>query len=266
MTWGVFDHVVNGALTLALIVRLLALRLHSVYGVFCAFLLFDLLASSIVWIERGIHSAAFDYRWTWIGIRVVTWVLSLWMIYALVTAILLCLPGILRFSRRLLNLTFLLAFPIGVLTVRPDLAFRPSGFLGFTNPVGQWMGITFGVERAVSTAALIVLLCMLGFVLWFPVQMSRNLVVFSAGFVIYFTAKTALLLTRDLWSRQTYAIFSNINIIIFSACLAYWLFLITAAGERVSVKLGHRWHVREQERLLGELEAMNTALLRAARR
>ncbi len=46
------------------------------------------------------------------------------------------------------------------------------------------------------------------FLLWFPVEISRNLVVFSAGFVVYFAAKTSLLLERSFWSHDSTRIVS----------------------------------------------------------
>jgi len=102
--------------------------------------------------------------------------------------------------------------------------------------------------------------------LWFPVRMPRNLAIFSTGFVIWFAAKTGLLLARSYWSPESVDFLSTSMNVILSACFAYWSVFITQQGETAAVRIGHSWHVGEQERLIGQLEAMNTALLRAARR
>ncbi len=201
------------SLSIILIARLLTLRLHKVYRVFCAFLVLDLIASFHCFLEALIHDPRLDYRLTWIGLRVVAWILSLWMVYGLLHATLEGLPGILRFSRKLLNITFLSVMVLGLLTVRAGYGeFRKSFFrAGYVIRIGRAVKETFDLERVISTVALLVLVLILGFVLWFPVQMPRNLAVFSAGFVVYFAAKTSLLLTRGIWSRRAFRYVEHVD-------------------------------------------------------
>ncbi len=126
--------------------------------------------------------------------------------------------------------------------------------------------MAFILDRVISSTALLALLCVLCFLLWFPVEISRNLAVFTAGFVVYFAAKTSLLLGRSFWSHDINRIVSIATGIIVTICLAYWGIFISAAGERVRTRLGHLWRPEEQERLMGQLEAINASLLRASRR
>ena len=245
-----------------LIVRLSVLRLRSVYRVFCVFLAFELLASFITLFEALAQNPRFDYRLTWIGLRIIAWILSLWMVYALLEAALATLPGILRFSRRLLNSTFVVAIAIALVTVKPEY----SALSAPAGPIQRAVRITFELERIISMTALLALIAILAFVLWFPVQMPRNLAVFSVGFLIYFAAKTGLLLAYTFWSPQSADLFSNAVIFILAACFAYWTFFINSAGEKAPVRMGHSWHLSEQQRLLSQLEAMNSALARAPRR
>jgi hypothetical protein len=249
-------------------VRLLSLRLHSIYRIFCIFLAFDLFFSVVSWLEELIHNPRLDYRITWISLSVIGWILSLCLVYGLLQAILAGLPGILRFSRKLLNVTFIAVVVVTLLTMRIDVAVAgASGYLtGFVDPVGKAVRIAFDLERVISTVALFVLLLILVFVLWFPVQMSRNLAIFSIGFVIYFAAKTGLMLTRGFWSQQSLLLASNLIAFTLTACYAYWTIFITREGESTSVRIGHRWDTGQQQRLIGQLEAMNASLLRAARR
>lgn len=242
--------------------------MHSIYRIFCAFLIFDLLSSVISFAEDAFHNPRYDYRITWICLSVVGWVLSLCMVYGLLQAILAGLPGILRFSRRLLNIIFVSAVVLSLLSVRLDVEVSgSSGYLaGFVDPIGRAVRIAFDLDRVISTVALLVLLAMLLFVLWFPVRMPRNLVIFSIGFVIYFAANTSLMLTRGMWSKQSLYLVSNVIGFILCACYASWAIFITRQGELTTVRIGHGWHRGEQERLVGQLEAMNASLLRAAAR
>lgn len=268
MNWTSVAEVTSDILSVVVIVRLLSLRLHHVYRIVCAFLAFDLVSSIIGHIEGLLHNPKLDYRITWIGLSVVGWILLLWMVYGLLQAVLATLPGILRLSKKLLNVTFVSVVVVTLLTSRVDAEFSgPTGFLsGVVDPVGRAVRIAFDLERIISTVALLVLIFILGFVLWFPVRMPRNLVILSIGLVVYFGANTALMLTRGLWSVETLAVASNVIAFILSACYACWAIGITREGETIPVRIGHSWDSGQQQRLVGQLEAMNAALLRSARR
>src|ERR1700685_3385305 len=161
---------ISDALEFALIVRLLMLRLHSVYQVFCAFLLFDLFSSAVFFVTTY---ARLHYLVAWMALRPIAWVLSLWMVYALLDAMLVNLPGILRLSRKLLNFVFIAALIVALFTARPE--YSASGLATSPAATNRAFGVVLVLERVISSAALLILLAILAFILWFPVQMPRNL-------------------------------------------------------------------------------------------
>ena len=254
---------ISDGLALALIIRLLALRLHSVYRVFCAFLIVDLFSSLAFLVEKFVH-LPLDYRLTWMTLRPAIWILCLWMVYALLDAMLANLPGILRISRKLLNFAFLAALILAFFTGLPE--YYASSLSGSSSALARGVGATFVIERVIFMAAVLVLLAILAFILWFPVQMPRNLAVFSVGFVVYFSTITALLLMNTYWPGTDLRLVSDIATFTLAGCYTYWLIFINHAGETRPVRMGHSWGPAEQQRLIGELEAMNAALLRASRR
>lgn len=252
---------ISDGLALALIVRLSILRLHSVYRVFCAFLLFDLFSSAAFFVATYAH---LHYLVVWMVLRPVAWVLSLWMVYALLDAMLANLPGILRLSRKLLNFVFLAALILALFTVRPE--YIASGLAASPAATNRAYAVALVLERVISSAALLALVGMLAFIVWFPVQMPRNLAVFSIGFVAYFATTTALFLAHTYLSNVELHVMSYLVVLLHAACVAYWLLVINRAGETKPVRMGHSWGPAEQERLVGQLEVMNDALLRASRR
>ena len=260
MSWVRIGQFVNLGLGLILMIRLLYARLERVYSIFCMFLAAEFIASLLSFLKKVASHSFPDYRIMWLAGRAVIWVFTLWTVYALLDAVLAHLPGLLRFSRKLLNTVFVLAVVFGMLTARPE--YSVSGLSG----LGRAAGIGIVLDRVVSTIALLALLSILGFLLWFPVEISKNLIVFATGFLVYFSAKGALMLSRSLWSHDSLNLVSNIDMLISGACFAYWAIFISPQGEMVSIKMGHSWRAREQERLLGQLEAMNVALLRTAAR
>ena len=122
------------------------------------------------------------------------------------------------------------------------------------------------MNRAICTAALIALLAILCFILWFPVVMPKNLAVFSIGFAVYFSATAASWLTWSLGLHTNVQIFDAINMLILSLCYLYWAVFISAQGELLPVRMGHSWHLAEQQRLMAQLADMNASLLRVSQR
>lgn len=265
MSWNHVAQGINDVLCIILVVRLLTLRLHRVYRVFCAFLCVQFLGSLIDVIEAGLSPGQYpDYRITWIVLQGIVWILSLWMVYALLRDVLAGLPGILRFSRKLLNGIFLAALVIALWSAHAEYTVSKANL--YVTPLGRIVGAMFVLNRAICTAALLALLTILCFILWFPVVMPKNLAVFSVGFAIYFSATGASWLTWSLGSGANLRILDDVAMVILSLCYAYWIMFITAEGESIPVRMGHSWHLAEQQRLLNQLEAMNASLLRAARR
>src|ERR1700728_3483036 len=248
---------ISDGLALALVLRLLLLRLHSVYRVFCAFLLFDLFSSAVFFVTTHTRYLYLDYRWAWMGLRPIAWVLSLWMVYALVDAILANLPGIQRLSHKVLNIIFVGALALALFTAEPEYTASQLSASPLTG--NRAMAAVFVMERVIFMAALLILLAMLAFILWFPVQMPRNLAVFSVGFVVLFAARVALLLAHTYWTNANREVLSNATSFTLAGCCAYWLILINRAGETKPVRMGHSWGPVEQQRLACQLAGMNDA-------
>ena len=258
-------------LSVVLIVRLLALRLHNVYRVFALFLAFEVITTStyffqvlatknsFVWGPHGL-----DYRITWLGTRLIAWILTFWMVYALLRAILANLRGVLKLSQWALTLVIPLSVILALLSARPEyLASRAAGLV---DPIDRSVVAGILLERVMTMIALLVLLLMLFFILWFPIKMSRNLAVFSVGLVLYFTGKTALLLFRSFCSGKHSPLFGDLITLLLSGCLVVWIIFINRQGESVPVTLGHSWRLNKRPQLMSELEDINAALARATRR
>jgi hypothetical protein len=266
MNWARIAFVLSDVLSIVLTIRLIMLRLHDVYRVFCAFLIFQVLSESFVIVDKFTSlDRTIDYRIAWLIMQLISWILSIWMVYALLNAILRRLPGILRISRHALNVSLALALAIALVSARPEwLASGSSG--DEASSIVYAVDVAFVLQRLVATIALLILLFTLAFVLWFPVAMPRNLAVFSVGFGIYFTGKTVLLLLRSFWFHEGLPLLNNGITIIECVCLIYWIIFINKSGETAPVTVGHSWQTDRQSELLNDLEHLNALLVRSGRR
>jgi hypothetical protein len=126
------------------------------------------------------------------------------------------------------------------------------------------------LDRIVATVALISLLSILVFLIWFPVNMSRNLLAFFSGFVVYFSLRACLMLAVSLRSNGAaeFVRFTNlVSAAIVAAIFAGWAVFLTKSGEKVPAKLRvPAWRRAQEELLLTQLHSMNASLLRAVRR
>jgi predicted ferric reductase len=265
MNWNLSGQYISDILALLLIIRLatIRVRLPNVYRVFGAFLGFQLL-ESLVSLTLYKFQGQVDYRLIWMALRLMAWALSLAMVYALLGEILKGLPGILKFSRVLLNVIFALALAVSLATVIPEYA--ASGGAKYKASIDRALIFFYVLDRAVAMAALLVLICILAFILWFPVEMRRNLAVLSVGLVTYFGAKAALLLLHTYFAHDSIVLLGKLIALVLAVCYAYWILFINPKGQFAEVRLGHVWRQEDQGRLIGQLESMNTALLRAGAR
>ncbi len=287
---------VNIGLTLILVVRLIRLNLRGVFRLFLLFLLADLLVlclTSAMKVEGSWVRYHLDYRVLYRLSGVLELAITVCIVFALLRSIMLRFPGILKLSRRILAATVLLAVCLGFILVgvqanldkstvdkaRKDEMSKhrdaqkrefekakvapPSAANEDQRFNSVYQALT--VDQTVSTVLLLTLVAMLLFLLWFPIDVPRNTVIFCAGYIIFFTVKSLSLFFRYFSSDALP--FINIAIQVVSAvCFSYWLVYLTRSGELVPVRLGHRWKPQEQERLLGQLGAINATLLRSARR
>jgi hypothetical protein len=271
MNWPSVAQYVELCLGFALVAKLLSLRLHRVYGYFSILLIADI-SGSLVWalqVRTQGTPLQFDYRTAWLVERVTVWVFTLLTVYALLGAILAQLPGILKLSRRVLNYSFAGAIVIGLLTALPEYRAALSTQV-LHGRLAHVISAAFIMDRVVASVALVALLFILLFLIWFPVDMSRNLAVFFSGFVVYFALKASLLVfvsVRSNADRSSLHAVSMASAILVSLIFAYWAFFITKAGEAAVARLQlARWRKRDEDLLVAQLEAMNASLLRAVRR
>ncbi len=122
------------------------------------------------------------------------------------------------------------------------------------------------VERVVTTCLLGLIFLITGFLSYYPVELGRNTIIYTIGYAILFTARTAglLLLNSEgsVWVDRLNLLFPLID----CACLALWAVMLTAEGQKAQVRFGHQWRREDEDKLLRQLESLNASLLRVAKK
>lgn len=265
MTWTVFGQYLDIILSAILIVCVFRLNLISKYAACFLFIVYQAAQSIVYLTDVFLFDHGFkvvDYRLIWCSITILAWITTVAMVYSLLIAILKQLPGILRFSLALLNVIFAVSIVIALFTVRPE--YSATRLLKPANWLTRLTVSTKVFDRALSLAELLTILCVLAFILRFPIRVPRNLAALSAGLSLFLLLSIGLQLARTyVPGVKSFSGVAGFPGYFLACCLIYWLSTINAAGEKAVVTLGTHWQAVPQEHLVRQLEAMNAALLRS---
>jgi hypothetical protein len=122
------------------------------------------------------------------------------------------------------------------------------------------------VSRVIASTVLVFFFLLLVFLFWFPIALSRNVVIYTIGFSIYFGSRALIRFASNLAGPGNLVFFSCLSQSVFLVCLLFWIFALLRKGESVDVTLGHRWQPSERAVLMQQLESINAVLLRTARK
>ena len=183
------------------------------------------------------------------------WTLDVLMLLEVYTAVFNHQKGIASFSRRVILFAMVLSAGLAALS----FVFQPS------SPLSETLAIVAVLERAVNISLLSFIVVLVGFLTWFPVRLSRNTLVHSTVFSVYFALRAIVSLVRTSISQDVWL---TLNVVVLSASVSsilIWIIRLTQQGEQVTVHSGLPRDAVEQERLMQQLETLNRSLLRSAR-
>jgi hypothetical protein len=96
---------------------------------------------------------------------------------------------------------------------------------------------------------------------YYPIPLNRNVIFYSVGYAFYFTSKALSFFLRNTgnhWDKFGFSLLA-----VSTACLLFWIFSLSQLGEKKTIVIGHKWDPKDEERLLEQLEAINTTLMRS---
>jgi hypothetical protein len=188
-------------------------------------------------------------------------VFPLWILYTLVVLELYSLilkdyTGIYSLGQRTLYIAIFLSVCVSMLSLLPAW-----GNEGFSRVF--WMTT---VERGVVFSLLVFLLIILLFLSRYPVPLSRNVIIHSIVYTIFFAADSLITLVRNLVGPSL-SIIKMLNICVLgvsAVCYLIWIFFLTRHGEATVMVLRQNWDPVQEQRLLSQLSTINSVLRRTA--
>jgi hypothetical protein len=248
---------------LFLYLRLRHEGLHRVYRFFAAYLVFRVVRASLLavappvsgqlmygtWVSPFSNSA---YGWIWLVTEPVLWVFYILIVLELYTRVLESYKGIASLGRWAVLGGLVISLVIASFTLRVDL----SG-PGTPDPV---LTYTFVVQRGVFSGLVVFLLLATNFLVWVPVPVSRNSIVHTLVYTVYYLLLSLSIFVRNVQGSRAANLGNLAMGLTTLACLAAWSKLLTRAGERKTASL-RQWSPEQQARLIEQLAQINATLL-----
>lgn len=197
------------------------------------------------------------YFYVWLAVEPILWLFHILLVAELYRLILERYRGLYTLGRWTMYLSTVVAVALSILSLLPK--FTPA-----MPQRSRHLGYFYAVNRGVDFSLVLFIFLILLFLSFYPVPVSRNVVVHVSLFTVYFLSSAFALLLKAVTGR---VLSDQVNLILSgatAACTIGWLFLLTRRGEEIPAR-APAFGPQHEERVLRHLEALNATLLKAGR-
>jgi hypothetical protein len=134
----------------------------------------------------------------------------------------------------------------------------------FSGHVASKLRLTFATERGIDSSLAVFMILLLLLLGRYPVRLSRNVKLYAVIFPVFFIGNTLGILLRVAFNLDLASEANTILAVVTTGCVYGWVFLLSKEGEAAPAplpKIGEE----DQQRLLTQLDALNSTLMRASR-
>jgi len=238
------------------VIKLYSSGLYRRYRVFFLYFILRVPYLSFSWVRYHQGSSTRAYLDLFLYTEPVVMLFYILVVLELYRLVLERYKGLYTMGRWAMYLAIAISVAISVLTLLPKIT--PS-----TPEPSKNLFREIAVERGVDLSLVLFILLIVLFLGRFPVPLSRNVIVHTGIYSVFFLSNTLALLLRTLF---TVSVGSALNVtfagVTAAAFLAWWL-LLSARGEAVHASMPHLGPGSE-EHVLHQLDALNATLLKVS--
>jgi hypothetical protein len=248
-----YQKVLLGVQTVALfgvILRLAMTRLNRVYPYFFAFLIAEALQSIYPF---AVTYGTELYKIIFLVSQTVILCFFALIVLELYSNVLRGLAGIAHIARLYTVAAIGVAILVSLLMLRME------------QTATTFTAAFFVFERSIVSSLVFFVLLITAFLVYYPVPVSKNVIVYFTGYVTYFLCRSAGLLAQNA-GLANLTFLNTVLLTVWVACVMFWLAFLNRAGETKSLVPGHRWAPQDEARLLQQLRSVNDILLRSAKK
>lgn len=239
---------------LVLLYRLLQSRLYRTYLSLFLYWLVQTLPS-VALMAIPIHSQRYVYVY-W-GAQTINVFMAVFVVQDMYRIALREHPAVASLARH----TVLAAMTVAAIVALSGITLDSAIFAGQSPAVHRFA--TF--ERSMNFVILLFLLLISVLLLWFPIKVRRNIVVYISGFVLFSASRSFGLLLANLLPPSETRLVSTVLLALTFVSLMIWIAGIQPEGEVVTATPGYRRNPETMQRLSHQLDSINAALARFVR-
>ncbi len=234
-------------------IRLCFLRLAPRYRFFVVFLIVSTLRPLAMW---PLDPSSETYRVVWKSTEPIVWILYTLVVLELCSLIFKEYRGIQALGRWTVYGS--LAASVFLSTVILAPTWRNS-----KEPILSTPRFLM-VERGIDSALVFLLLLLLAFLVVLPIPLSRNVVIHSVLYAVFFVTSSVGILFVNLTGFEVGRVVSAGVQGIFLLCLIGWITLLSRQGETKLAEFRKPLPAAYEQRLVEQLAHINATLLRAS--
>jgi len=166
-------------------------------------------------------------------------------------------PAVASFARRIVVVALAIAAVVALSGIRLDSTILPGHYPAIHRFA------TF--ERSMDFLILLFLLIVSALLVWFPIKVRRNIVVYMSGFLLFSASRSFALLLSNLLPQNDTRLVSTVLLALTLTCLVIWIAGLQPEGEVATATPGYRRNPETMQRLSYQLDSINAALARFVR-
>jgi len=198
------------------------------------------------------------YFYFWIASSPLTLVFYVWVVFELCRLVLEKHRGLYSLGRWAMAVGMVVSVTLSILSLLPKLATA-------TRPQSKYLGYFYATDRGVTFALAIFLLLMMFLLSRYPVPLSRNVILHATLYTLFFLSNTLNVILNSVFGIHLYTVIDMGLMVISTGCVVSWLLFFNPNGEEVRIRMPH-FGIEHEERLLFQLDALNSTLLKVARK
>jgi hypothetical protein len=237
-------------------IRLYTNKLHKRYRVFFAYLVFSFFYTAVV---MKLDPRTGYYMQFFVITEPILWLFYVLNVMELYSLVLEKYKGLYTLGRWALYGSLFVSVLVSAIALLPRLAQAPVRQRSTILPY------YIMTERGVVCALLVFLFLILVLLSRYPVFLSRNVLVHAAVYSTFFLTATLGTILRSVLGLKVSASLSNIQLGITAFCVLLWLIFVDAKGE-IRLMTVSSFAPEQEERILSKLNALNSTVLKAARK
>lgn len=244
----------NFVAQIVLLWRLIHNKLYRTYSpLFCYWAIQTM--GTIALLSVSLYSR--EYLYIYWAVQTVNILMAVFVVQDLYRMALLEHPAVASFARRSVLAVLAVSAALALPGIGPDFTIRA----GHYPAIHRFLTL----ERSMNFLTLLFLLIVSALLLWFPIRVRRNIVVYISGFVIFSASRAFGLLLTNLLPQSETRLMSTVLLGLTFVCLMLWIAGIQPEGELVTSTPGYRRNPETMQRLRHQLDSINAALARFVR-